>query len=173
MKTKLINESLLNEDIEDIDDNEPIIISINENKLEELLYDIIEELEFKHELSEISSYLHSLVNIAIEHEKGETVEDEIEEIGRYHTHDEIEESMNEAKSKNKWIQKAIQHPGALKKSLGKKNGEKLSKGEINTEISKLKKKDKDKEKIGIQLDKTDSTKLRRLRLAKTLRNMKK
>ena len=39
-------------------------------------------------------------------------------------------------------------------------------------MSKLKKKDKDKEKPGTQLDKKDATKKRRLELAKTLRSLK-
>jgi hypothetical protein len=80
-----------------------------------------------------------------------------------------EEEFNE---KKKWIQDAIKHPGALKKSLGKKEGEKISKSEINSELSKLKAKDKDKKKPGTQLDKKDATKKRRLELAKTLSKLK-
>jgi len=79
-----------------------------------------------------------------------------------------EEEFNE---KKKWIQDAIKHPGALKKSLGKKEGEKISKSEINSELSKLKAKDKDKKKPGTQLDKKDATKKRRLELAKTLKSI--
>jgi len=78
-------------------------------------------------------------------------------------------SFNEEK---KWIKDAIKHPGALKKSLGKEEGEKLTKKEIQEEINKLKAKDKDKEKPGTQLDKKDATKKRRLELAKTLRSLK-
>ncbi len=82
------------------------------------------------------------------------------------------EQFNE-KSSEKWIQKAISHPGALRKKLGKKGEEKISKGEIADEISKLKKKDKDPKKSGIQgLSKKDLTKLRQLNLAKTLKGMK-
>ena len=80
-------------------------------------------------------------------------------------------SFNEAKGE-KWIQDAIKNPGALKKSLGKKEGEKISKSEINAELSKLKAKDKDPNKPGAQLGKKDATKKRRLELAKTLRSMK-
>ena len=81
------------------------------------------------------------------------------------------ESFNEEK-KDKWIQDAIKNKGALKKSLGKGKDEKLTKAEIEKELSKLKKKDKDKEKPGTQLDKKDATKKRRLELAKTLRSLK-
>ena len=80
-------------------------------------------------------------------------------------------SFNEAKGE-KWIQDAIKNPGALKKSMGKKEGEKISKSEINAELSKLKAKDKDPKKPGAQLGKKDATKKRRLELAKTLRSMK-
>ena len=75
------------------------------------------------------------------------------------------ESFNE-KKKDKWIQDAIKNPGALKKSLGKEEGEKLTKAEIEKEIKELKAKDKDPKKPGTQLDKKDATKKRRLELAK-------
>jgi hypothetical protein len=79
-------------------------------------------------------------------------------------------SFNEAKGE-KWIQDAIKNPGALKKSMGKKEGEKISKSEINAELNKLKAKDKDPKKPGVQLGKKDATKKRRLELAKTLSSM--
>lgn len=81
------------------------------------------------------------------------------------------ESFNEEK-KDKWIQDAIKKPGALKKSLGKDKDEKITKAEIEKELSKLKAKDKDKKKPGTQLDKKDATKKRRLELAKTLKSLK-
>jgi hypothetical protein len=80
-------------------------------------------------------------------------------------------SFNEAK-KDKWIKDAIKNPGALKKSLGKKEDEKISKKEIDSELQALKAKDKDPKKPGAQLGKKDATKKRRLELAKTLRSMK-
>lgn len=80
-------------------------------------------------------------------------------------------SFNEAKGE-KWIQDAIKNPGALKKSMGKKEDEKISKSEINAELAKLKAKDKDPKKPGAQLNKKDATKKRRLELAKTLRSLK-
>ena len=74
---------------------------------------------------------------------------------------------------DKWIQDAIKRPGALRKNLGKKKGEKISKGEISSELSKLKKKDKDKSKPGVQgLSKSDLAKFRQLGLAKTLKGLK-
>jgi len=80
-------------------------------------------------------------------------------------------SFNEAKGE-KWIQDAIKNPGALKKSMGKKEGEKISKSEINAELAKLKAKDKDPNKPGAQLGKKDATKYKRLNLAKTLKSLK-
>ena len=79
------------------------------------------------------------------------------------------DSFNE---KKKWIKDAIKNPGALKKSLGKEEGEKLTKKEIQEEINKLKAKDKDPKKPGTQLGKADATKKRRLELAKTLSSLK-
>lgn len=78
-------------------------------------------------------------------------------------------SINEEK---KWIQDAIKHPGALRKSLNKKKGEKITKKEINAELTKLKSKDRDPDKPGVQLGERDSKKYKRLNLAKTLRKMK-
>jgi hypothetical protein len=89
-------------------------------------------------------------------------------INQFESFDKISEEKGE-----KWIQDAIKRPGALRKKLGKKGEEKISKGEITDEISKLKKKDKDPKKSGIQgLSKKDLTKLRQLNLAKTLKGMK-
>lgn len=79
------------------------------------------------------------------------------------------DSFNE---KKKWIKDAIKHPGSLKKSLGKEEGEKLTKNEIEAELKKLKAKDKDKSKPGTQLGKKDATKKKRLELAKTLGSLK-
>ena len=79
------------------------------------------------------------------------------------------DSFNEAK----WIQEIGMKKGALKKSLGKEEGEKLTKTEINAEIADLKKKDKDPGKKGVQgLSKKDLTKYKRLNLAKTLSSLK-
>lgn len=81
-------------------------------------------------------------------------------------------SFNE-EAGNKWIQDAIKHPGALRKSMKKEKGEKISKSEISDEISRLRKKDKDPSKKGVQgLSKKDLTKYRRLNLAKTLKGLK-
>jgi hypothetical protein len=79
---------------------------------------------------------------------------------------------NEAKDE-KWIKDAIKRPGALRKKMKKEEGEKITKSEIAEEISKLKDKDKDPDKKGIQgLNKKDLTKLRQLNLAKTLKGLK-
>jgi hypothetical protein len=89
-------------------------------------------------------------------------------INQFESFEKISEEKGE-----KWIQDAIKKPGSLRKKLNKKGEEKISKGEITDEISKLKKKDKDPKKSGVQgLSKKDLTKLRQLNLAKTLKGMK-
>ena len=70
-------------------------------------------------------------------------------------------SFNEEKS-NKWIKDAIKKPGSLRKYLGKKEGEKISKNEIDSELQALRGKDKDKSKKGVQgLSKKDLAKYRK------------
>jgi hypothetical protein len=104
MKAKLIKESLLNEDVEYENAFDRIEGLINTNDLltlKETIHSIIEDLESDIDLDDIKDYLCNIVNIEINNERKETQEDEIEEIGRYHTRDEVEESVNEAKSKKK------------------------------------------------------------------------
>lgn len=89
-----------------------------------------------------------------------------------HSYTNSVSSSNESKGE-KWIQKAIKKPGSLKKSMGKEEGEKITKKEIDSELAALKSKDKDKSKPGVQgLSKKDLTKYRRLNLAKTLKGLK-
>lgn len=84
----------------------------------------------------------------------------------------IERIVKEAKGE-KWIQSAMKKPGALRKSMGKGKSEKISKSELNKEMSKLKKKDTNPNKKGIQgLGKSDLIKLKRINFAKTLRKLK-
>jgi hypothetical protein len=80
--------------------------------------------------------------------------------------------FNSFNEKKNWIKDAISNKGSLKKSLGKGKDDKITKNEIEKELSKLKAKDKDKSKPGTQLDKKDATKKRRLELAKTLSKLK-
>jgi len=75
-------------------------------------------------------------------------------------------------SKDKWIKDAIKNPGSLRKSMGKKEGEKITISEIDSELKELKKKDKDNKKPGVQLNKKDASNYKRLNLAKTLKSMK-
>lgn len=79
----------------------------------------------------------------------------------------LENFLNE---KN-WIKGAIEIPGALRSHFHKKEGEKITKKEISGEISDLRKKDKDKEKPGVQLGARDAKLFKRLNLAKTLRTL--
>lgn len=82
-------------------------------------------------------------------------------------------TMTQEKKGEKWIQSAIKKPGSLRKSLGKKEGEKISATEIDSELQALKGKDKDKSKKGVQgLSKNDLAKYRKLNLAKTLKGLK-
>jgi hypothetical protein len=85
--------------------------------------------------------------------------------------------MNEIKkfedflNEKKWIKGAIEHPGALRKHFHKEGEEKITQTEIKDEIASLMRKDLDKKKEGIQLDKRDAKLYKRLNLAKTLMDM--
>ena len=68
-----------------------------------------------------------------------------------------------------WIKKAIKKPGALRKQLGVKKGEKIPVATLNKKISTLRKKGEGDKK----LTKPERTELRRVNLAKTLKGMKK
>lgn len=83
------------------------------------------------------------------------------------------ENFETNESKSKWTKDAIKKPGSLRKSLGKKEGEKISKSEIDSELQALRGKDKDPKKKGVQgLSKNDLSKYRKLNLAKTLKGLK-
>lgn len=85
---------------------------------------------------------------------------------------ESTEGTYEAKGE-KWIQDAIKRPGSLRKKMKKGEGDKITTDEIKSELSKLKKKDKDKSKPGVKgLGKKDLQKFRQLQLAKTLKGLK-
>lgn len=88
-------------------------------------------------------------------------------------HMDNDSHMKMEKKSEKWIQKAIKKPGALRKSMKKDEDEKISKKEIADELAKLAKKDKDPKKKGVQgLSKGDLKKYRQLNLAKTLKGLK-
>ena len=82
------------------------------------------------------------------------------------------ESFRQFNEEKKWIKDAIKNKGALRKSLGKKKGDKITDGEIDSELQALRGRDKDKKKPGTQLGKRDSKKYKRLNLAKTLSKLK-
>jgi hypothetical protein len=116
---------------------------------------------------EMYNYLYKVCGYKIS-ELESMSDSEIEEICN-----EKEAEMTSEKKGEKWIQDAIKRPGSLRKEMGKGLGEKITKSEISDELSKLKKKDKDKSKPGIQgLSKSDLKKFRQLNLAKTLKSMK-
>ncbi len=81
-------------------------------------------------------------------------------------------TMKYEAKKDKWIQDAIKSPGSLRGKMKKKKGEKISSEEIDMEISKLKKKDRDPDKPGAQLSPRDAKKYKQLNLAKTLKGFK-
>ena len=68
---------------------------------------------------------------------------------------------------DKWIQKAIKKPGALKKELGVPEDEKIPAAKLNAVISDLSKKAKEGE-----LSKKELKTLHRANLAKTLKSFK-
>jgi len=97
---------------------------------------------------------------------------ELEQMCKMAQEEMVGEKIDEAKGE-KWIQKAIKRPGALRKKLNKEEGEKITKSEIESELSDLKKKDEDPSKPGVQgLRKEELKKFRQLNLAKTLKGLK-
>jgi hypothetical protein len=71
-----------------------------------------------------------------------------------------------------WIAGAVsKNPGALRKQMGLKKGETLTKKEVSSEISKLASQDQDPDKEGVQLPPAKAKKYKRLNLAKNLMNL--
>ena len=81
---------------------------------------------------------------------------------------ELKELIREVLEEKNWCKVAIKKPGALRKSMGVKKGEKIPAEKINKKIATLKKKGEGDKK----LTKPERTELQRLNLAKTLRKMK-
>lgn len=82
------------------------------------------------------------------------------------------EPLNQLEYESKrWIQDAIKRPGSLRRKLRKKEGEKITSSEIDSELQALKARDKDKDKAGLQLSKRDRRKQKQLVLAKTLKGL--
>jgi len=82
---------------------------------------------------------------------------------------QLKEIIREVLEEKNWIKGAIKKPGALRKSMGVKKGEKIPAEKINKKIATLHKKGEGDKK----LTKPERTELARLNLAKTLRKMKK
>lgn len=81
--------------------------------------------------------------------------------------------LKEEENKDLWVQGAIEKPDSLKKQLGLNKDEKLTSSVIGKEIKKLKEKDKDPEKPGIQgLSDKDLALFKKLNLAKTLARLR-
>ena len=76
---------------------------------------------------------------------------------------------DETLEEKNWIKGAVKKPGALRKSMGVKKGEKIPIADINKKIATLHKKGEGDKK----LTKPERTELARLNLAKTFRKMKK
>jgi hypothetical protein len=81
---------------------------------------------------------------------------------------ELKKMIREVLEEKNWIKGAIKKPGALRKQMGAKKGEKIPMEKINKKIATLKKKGEGDKK----LTKPERTELQRLNLAKTLRKMK-
>ena len=82
---------------------------------------------------------------------------------------QLKDIIREVLEEKNWIKGAIKKPGALRKSLGVKKGEKIPAAKINKKIATLRKKGEGDKK----LTKPERTELARLNLAKTLKKMKK
>lgn len=67
----------------------------------------------------------------------------------------------------KWIKKAIKKPGALRKEMGVKEGEKIPVKKLRAEESRLRKKGEGDKKLSA----AERKKLRRVVLAQTLRSL--
>lgn len=89
------------------------------------------------------------------------------EVTLPHAISSFDEFIGEAK-KEKWIAKVNMEKGALRKEMKKKKGEEISPDEIEASEKKLAKKDKDKKKPGLQLNKKDAKTHKRNVLAKNL-----
>lgn len=105
-------------------------------------------------------------------EEIEYIDTEINNLTQNFT-DSFEDEEEELIEKKKWIGDALRKPGALRKKLGKKKGEKITLAEIGAQLAKLNRKDKDPKKKGVQLGKKDSRTKKQLNLAKTLKSFKK
>ena len=81
---------------------------------------------------------------------------------------ELKDMIREVLEEKNWIKGAIKKPGALRKSMGAKKGEKIPMEKINKKIATLHKKGEGDKK----LTKPERKELARLNLAKTLRKMK-
>ena len=81
---------------------------------------------------------------------------------------QLKEIIREVLEEKNWIKGAIKKPGALRKSMGVKKGEKIPAEKINKKIATLHKKGEGDKK----LTKPERTELARLNLAKTLHKMK-
>ena len=82
---------------------------------------------------------------------------------------QLKEIIREVLEEKNWIKGAIKKPGALRKSMGVKKGEKIPAAKIKKKIATLRKKGEGDKK----LTKPERTELSRLNLAKTLKKMKK
>ena len=81
---------------------------------------------------------------------------------------QLKEIIREVLEEKNWIKGAIKKPGASRKSMGVKKGEKIPAEKINKKIATLHKKGEGDKK----LTKPERKELARLNLAKTLRKMK-
>ena len=80
--------------------------------------------------------------------------------------------MDDVHEKKDWIQNAVEEPGSLRRKMGKKKGEKISKTDIKNKLASLRAKDEDPTKKGVQgLGKRDLKTYRQLNLARTLRGL--
>lgn len=139
-----------------VDDNLDIKDAIQQ--LREL--DTVEAIELIEEIEYIDTEINNLTQNFTD-----IFDNEEEEI--------IEKKKWIESNKENWIKKFISKPGALRKKLGKKKGEKITLAEIGAQLAKLKRKDKDPKKKGVQLGKKDSRTKKQLNLAKTLKSFKK
>jgi len=128
-----------------------------DNYMGDSIFDDIESDIMEMSKEEILDYLDEIINFCINKQ---------EDLG-------YDSYMDDVHEEEKWIQKAIKKPGSLRRKMGKKEGEKISKTDIKNKLASLRAKDEDPTKKGVQgLGKRDLKTYRQLNLVKTLKNLK-
>lgn len=158
------------------------VIKLNESDLQRLVVKIIkEERKSLNELGDLTGEHDIFGNLNFSNLSDE----DIERIGRYFNRNKKEPiyktndgdlehgTFDELDESEKWIQKAIEKKGSLRRKMGVEKDETIPSEKLNKKLDSLKRKDKDPEKPGVQgLSKSDLSTYRQIMLAKRLKKFK-